>query len=83
MWVQTTINEKEWSAMTEINVKTAIDTWIDEGIEPNGTKKSSKLYRISATDFKAINSKPKSFSQRVIANQAYVVQSKISYLFHK
>ncbi|MEH1794130.1 group II intron maturase-specific domain-containing protein [Nostoc sp.] len=29
------------------------------------------------------SSKPKSFSQRVIANQAYVVQSKISYLFHK
>ncbi|BAB78265.1 hypothetical protein ACN23B_27870 (plasmid) [Anabaena sp. FACHB-709] len=31
---KTTINEKEWCAVTELNVKTAIDTWIDEGIEP-------------------------------------------------
>ncbi len=31
---QTTINEKEWSSVTELEVKTAIDVWIDEGIEP-------------------------------------------------
>ncbi|MCC5645866.1 hypothetical protein LC607_23600 [Nostoc sp. CHAB 5824] len=31
---KTTINEKEWSAVTELEVKTAIDAWIDEGIEP-------------------------------------------------
>lgn len=31
---QTTINEKEWAAVTELEVKTAIDVWIDEGIEP-------------------------------------------------
>ncbi|MEB3220279.1 MAG: hypothetical protein VKN72_29150 [Nostocales cyanobacterium 94392] len=31
---QTIINEKEWSAVTEKEVKTAIDVWIDEGIEP-------------------------------------------------
>ncbi|MEA5571962.1 hypothetical protein [Calothrix sp. UHCC 0171] len=31
---KTTINEKEWSATTELEVKTAIDVWIDEGIEP-------------------------------------------------
>ncbi len=31
---QTIINEKEWSAVTESEVKTAIDVWIDEGIEP-------------------------------------------------
>jgi len=31
---KTIINEKEWSAVTESEVKTAIDAWIDEGIEP-------------------------------------------------
>ena len=31
---KTTINEKEWSAVTELEVKTAIDAWIDQGIEP-------------------------------------------------
>jgi hypothetical protein len=31
---QTTINEKEWSAATENLVKVGIDTWIDQGIEP-------------------------------------------------
>ncbi|BAZ13122.1 hypothetical protein NIES4071_49610 [Calothrix sp. NIES-4071] len=31
---QTTINEKQWSAVTETEVKRAIDAWIDEGIEP-------------------------------------------------
>ena len=31
---KTTINEKEWSSVTELEVKTAIDVWIDEGIEP-------------------------------------------------
>ncbi|KYC37539.1 hypothetical protein WA1_48190 [Scytonema hofmannii PCC 7110] len=31
---RTTINEKEWSAITESEVKTAIDVWIDEGVEP-------------------------------------------------
>ncbi len=31
---ETIINEKQWSAVTEIEVKTAIDVWIDEGIEP-------------------------------------------------
>ncbi|MBD2248557.1 hypothetical protein [Nostoc sp. FACHB-888] len=35
---KTTINEKEWSAVTELEVKTAIDAWIDQGIEPNGTE---------------------------------------------
>jgi hypothetical protein len=32
--VQTIINEKEWSTMIESDLKTAIDAWIDEGIEP-------------------------------------------------
>ncbi|WP_375507243.1 hypothetical protein [uncultured Nostoc sp.] len=31
---KTTINEKEWSAVTELEVKTPIDAWIDQGIEP-------------------------------------------------
>lgn len=31
---QTIINEKEWSAATEFAVKTAIDVWIDQGVEP-------------------------------------------------
>ena len=31
---QTIINEKEWSAVTEKEVKAAIDVWIDEGVEP-------------------------------------------------
>ena len=31
---QTIINEKEWSTVTELEVKAAIDVWIDEGIEP-------------------------------------------------
>jgi hypothetical protein len=31
---RTIINEKEWSAITESEVKTAIDVWIDEGVEP-------------------------------------------------
>jgi hypothetical protein len=31
---KTIINEKEWSAITESEVKTAIDVWIDEGVEP-------------------------------------------------
>ncbi|MEH1945325.1 MAG: hypothetical protein V7L01_34635 [Nostoc sp.] len=31
---KTTINEKEWSSVTELEVKTAIDAWIDEGVEP-------------------------------------------------
>ena len=31
---KTTINEKEWSAVTEAEVKRAIDAWIDEGVEP-------------------------------------------------
>lgn len=31
---QTIINEKEWSTMIESDLKTAIDAWIDEGIEP-------------------------------------------------
>ena len=32
---QTTINEKEWSAVTESEVKRAIDAWIDQGVEPD------------------------------------------------
>ncbi|MEC4817370.1 MAG: hypothetical protein SAK29_29470 [Scytonema sp. PMC 1069.18] len=32
---RTIINEKEWSAITELEVKAAIDTWIDEGVEPS------------------------------------------------
>ncbi|MDF5720250.1 MAG: hypothetical protein PUP91_07145 [Rhizonema sp. PD37] len=31
---RTTINEKEWSAITESEVKAVIDVWIDEGVEP-------------------------------------------------
>lgn len=31
---RTIIYEKEWSAVTESEVKTVIDAWIDEGIEP-------------------------------------------------
>jgi hypothetical protein len=31
---QTTINEKQWAAVTESAVKAAIDVWIDQGIEP-------------------------------------------------
>lgn len=31
---KTTINEKEWSALTESLVKAGIDTWIDQGVEP-------------------------------------------------
>jgi hypothetical protein len=31
---KTIINEKEWSTVTELEVKRAIDVWIDEGIEP-------------------------------------------------
>jgi hypothetical protein len=31
---KTTINEKEWSALTESEVKTSIDAWIDQGVEP-------------------------------------------------
>ncbi len=31
---KTIINEKEWSAANESEVRTAIDVWIDEGIEP-------------------------------------------------
>ncbi len=30
----TTINEKQWSALTESEVKASIDAWIDEGVEP-------------------------------------------------
>jgi len=30
----TIINEKQWSALTQSEVKTGIDAWIDEGIEP-------------------------------------------------
>ena len=30
----TIINEKEWSAITESEVKAGVDVWIDEGIEP-------------------------------------------------
>jgi hypothetical protein len=32
---KTIINEKEWSAPTESEVKKAINIWIDEGVEPN------------------------------------------------
>ena len=32
---KTTINEKEWSAITESEVKRAIDAWIDQGVEPD------------------------------------------------
>ena len=32
---QTTINDKGWSAVTESEVKRAIDAWIDQGIEPD------------------------------------------------
>jgi hypothetical protein len=31
---QTVIDEKEWSAVTEAQVKTGIDDWIDRGIAP-------------------------------------------------
>lgn len=31
---QTTLNEKQWSAVTESEVKRAIDAWIDQGVEP-------------------------------------------------
>lgn len=31
---RTILNEKEWSAPTESEVKAGIDTWIDQGIEP-------------------------------------------------
>jgi hypothetical protein len=31
---RTIINEKEWSAPTEREVKTGIDVWIDQGVEP-------------------------------------------------
>ncbi len=31
---RTTINDKEWSALTESEVKRTIDAWIDEGVEP-------------------------------------------------
>ena len=31
---RTIINEKEWSALTESEVKTGIYAWIDHGIEP-------------------------------------------------
>ncbi|MBO3461430.1 hypothetical protein G7B40_022745 [Aetokthonos hydrillicola Thurmond2011] len=30
----TIINEKEWSDITQLKVKAAIDVWIDQGIEP-------------------------------------------------
>ncbi len=32
---QTTLNEKQWSAVTESEVKRAIDAWIDQGVEPD------------------------------------------------
>ncbi|MUG91009.1 hypothetical protein F7734_00200 [Scytonema sp. UIC 10036] len=35
---RTIINEKEWSAITESEVKAAIDVWIDEGVEPERDK---------------------------------------------
>ena len=35
---RTIINEKEWSAVTESEVKAAIDVWIDEGVEPEPDK---------------------------------------------
>jgi hypothetical protein len=31
---QTVIDEKEWAAVTEAQVKTGIDDWIDRGIAP-------------------------------------------------
>jgi hypothetical protein len=37
---QTTINEKEWSAATEKLVKAGIDTWIDQGVEPEESEES-------------------------------------------
>lgn len=31
---KTSINEKDFFAVTESEVKRAVDTWIDEGVEP-------------------------------------------------
>ncbi len=35
---QIVLNEKEWSAVTEVEVKAAIDVWIDQGIEPESSQ---------------------------------------------
>ncbi len=40
MLFQTTINEKEWSAATEKLVRAGIDTWIDQGVEPEESEES-------------------------------------------
>jgi hypothetical protein len=40
---QTIINDREWSSMIESDLKTAIDAWIDEGIEPYNPREGKMI----------------------------------------
>jgi hypothetical protein len=36
----TIFNAKEWSALTESEIKRAIDVWIDEGLDPQQSREN-------------------------------------------